>query len=292
MLSPLAYKSPAIIVNDVWSGQTFHMNKSRNNDILFENPRSISRILDGTSWTSLSDGSVDTFAKLLVLDFFLASIYLQRVDYYWPLIYSQLPQNEFLKVSLTKNPHLRVPLGLFEPRLFVKGKEAFKEMEHAEGIIRSIDNLVDSIQFVVAALNPTYATGPQRPVDKDFVKRMQELQELCLERRGNVQRVLEALKRQLDCPTKWQAFLDSRAFTILSILAALYLPLSLSGWVPGLQNPFKPAAHTKPLSDQDVLFDIFGVFYGLFTTALGFVHLIRFGIWLKSEGLGIISKIF
>src|SRR5271168_1922732 len=103
MLSPVAYKPPAIIVNDVWSGQTFHINKSRDNDIHFQNPRSISKILAGTSWTSLSDGSVETFAKLLVLDFFLASIYLQPVDYYSPLIYSQLPEKELLKISLTKN---------------------------------------------------------------------------------------------------------------------------------------------------------------------------------------------
>lgn len=84
MLSPVAHEPPAILVNDVWSGQTFEVKKSREKDILFENPRSISKILAGTSWTSLSDGSVDTFAKLLVLDFFLASIYLQPVDYYSP----------------------------------------------------------------------------------------------------------------------------------------------------------------------------------------------------------------
>ena len=33
-------------------------------------------MLKGKNWTSLSDGSLDTFAKLLILDFFVASIYL------------------------------------------------------------------------------------------------------------------------------------------------------------------------------------------------------------------------
>ena len=161
MFPRITHKLLAIIVNDVWSEQTFEVNKSRDNDIHFQNPRSISSILAGTSLTSHSDGSVDTFAKLLVLDFFLASIYLQRVDYYGPLIYSQLPEKEMLKVSLTKNPHLQVPLGLFEPRLSAKSKEAFKEIEHAEGILRSVKNLVDSIQFVVTALKPNNTADTQ-----------------------------------------------------------------------------------------------------------------------------------
>lgn len=193
MLSPVAYKPPAIIVNDVWSDQTFHINKSHDNDIDFQNPRSISKILDGTSWTSFSDGSVETFAKLLVLDFFLASIYLQPVDYYGPLIYPQLPQKEVLKFSLTKNPHLQVPLGLFEPRLSAKSVEAFKEIEHAEGILRSVNNLVDSIQFVVKALKPDNNAGTRQPVRKNYKRRMQELHGLYMERRNNAQRALDAL---------------------------------------------------------------------------------------------------
>lgn len=297
MMSPVAYKPPAIIVNDVWSGQTLHINKSSDNDILFQNPRSISSILAGTSWTSLSDGSVDTFAKLLVLDFFLASIYLQRVDYYGPLIYSQLPEKEVLKFSLTKNPHLQVPLGLFEPRLSAKSREAFKEIEHAEGILRSVNNLVDSIHFVVAALKPNNTAGTQQPVRKDYKRRMQELEGLCLERRSNAQRALEALNRQLDYLTKRHTIREAKAIKILTILASLYLPLSLSASVLGIQSPFKQIAHTKTLSAQNLvgtnlLFDFFGVFIGLATVTIFILYAIRLGLWLKSEGLGIISKNF
>jgi len=303
MLSPVSHKPLAIIVNDVWSGQTFEVNKSRENDILFQNPRSISKILAGTSWTSLSDGSVDTFAKLLVLDFFLASIYLQPVDYYSPLIYSQLPEKEVLKLSLTKNPHLQVPLGLFEPRLSAKSREAFKEIEHAEGILRSVHNLVDSIDFVVAALkqnkqNNTAST--QQPVHKDYERRMQELEGLCTERGGNAKRALEALNRQLDYLTKRHAIREAKAIKILTILASLYLPLSLSASVLGMQYPFKQIAHTRLTSDDNdqnligtnLLFDFFGVFIGLATVTVFILYAIRLGLWIKSEGLGIISKHF
>jgi hypothetical protein len=300
MLSPVAHKPPAIIVNDVWSGQTFKVNKSCENDILFQNPRSISKILAGTSWTSLSDGSVDTFAKLLVLDFFLASIYLQPVDYYSPLIYSQLPEKEVLKLSLTKNPHLQVPLGLFEPRLSAKSREAFKEIEHAEGILRSVHNLVDSIDFVVAALKQNNTASTQQPVLKDYERRMQVLEGLCTERGGNAKRALEALNRQLDYLTKRHAIREAKAIKILTILASLYLPLSLSASVLGMQSPFKQIAHTRlksdgsdqNLSETNLLFDFFGVFIGLATVTVFILYAIRLGLWIKSEGLGIISKHF
>jgi len=273
------------------------MNKSRDDDIHFQNPRSIPSMLAGTSWTSLSDGSVETFAKLLVLDFFLASIYLQRVDYYEPLIYSQLPKKEVLKVSLTKNPHLQVPLGLFEPRLSAKSREAFKEIEHAEGILRSVNNLVDSINFVVAALKPNNTAGTQQSVHKYHERRMQELEGLCVERRSNAQRALDALNRQLDYLTKRHAIREAKAIKILTILAALYLPLSLSASVLSMQSPFKKIAHTETPSNQNLigtnlLFDFFGVFIGLATATIFILYAIRLGLWLKSNGLGIISKNF
>lgn len=89
------------------------------------------------------------------------------MDYYEPLIYPQLPEKELLKFSLTKNPHLQVPLGLFEPRLSTKSREAFKEIEDAEGILRNVNNLAGSIHFVVAALKPSNVAGTQQSVHKD-----------------------------------------------------------------------------------------------------------------------------
>ena len=299
MLSAVAYKPLAIIVNDVWSGQTFstnpdqtsNSNKSRDNDILFQNPRSVSNILAGTSWTSLSDGTVETFAKLLVLDFFFASIYLQPVDYYSSLIYPKLPEKEILRVAITKNPHLQVPLGLFEPRLSAKSREAFKEIEHAEGILRSVNNLVDSIDFVVAALK----SGTSQPVHKDYERRMHNLEGLCKERGSNAQRALNALERQLDYLTKRHSIREAKAIKILTILASLYLPLSLAASVLGMQTPFKAVAHTKTLVDQsllgtNLLFDFFGVFIGLATVTIFILYAIKLGLWLKSEGLGVISR--
>lgn len=285
-----------IIVNEVSSRQTFRTDKSRGGDIPFQNPRAISQILAGKSHTSLSDGSRETFAKLLVLDFFLASIYLQPVDHYAPIIYPQLSEKEVLKYSLTKNPHLQVPLGLFEPRLSAKSREAFKEIEDAEGILRSVNNLVDSIRFVMADLKENNITTTQQ-------RRLKELEGLCSERSGNAMRALEALNRQLDYLTKRHSIREAKSIKILTILASLYLPLSLSASILSVQTPFRAVAHNKTKSESDqtsrqdlegtnLLFDFFGVFIVLATGTIFILYGIKFGLWLKSHGLGKVSKYF
>ena len=219
------------------------------------------------------------------------------MDYYGDLIYPQLTGKEVLKFSLTKSPHLQVPLGLFEPRLSAKSREAFKEIGDAEGILRSVNNLVDSIRYVMAALKSSNATGVQQSGSKDREERMQELEALCEERRENAKRALEALGRQLDYLSKRHAIREAKAIKILTILASLYLPLSLSASLLGMQSPFKQIAHSKTASDPDLvgtnlLFDFFGVFIWLSTATIFIVHAIRLGLWLKSNGLSLLSRNF
>ena len=268
------------------------MSKYPEHHILFQNPRSISHMLAGTSWTSLSDGSLDTFAKLLVLDFFLASIYLQAVDYYEALIYPHVRKKDVLNVTLTKNPHLQVPLGLFEPRTTGKSDEAFKEIEDAEGIVRSVNNLVDSIDFVVRALQSNDITSAQRQM---YDRLMENLRSMCQERRNNAQRALDALNRHLDYLTKRHAIREAKSIKTLTLLASLYLPLSLSASILGMSTPFKQIANNKSEHPQsyagtNLLFDFFGVFIGLATVTVFIVYAIRLGMWLKYNGWNTLSR--
>ncbi|KAF2726680.1 hypothetical protein EJ04DRAFT_557852 [Polyplosphaeria fusca] len=290
-----------IIVNDVWFKQEFKTNKPRDEPIHFQNPRNISKMLAGNSLTSCSDGTLDTFAKLVVLDFFLASIYLQPVDYFAPLIYPELSKKEVVKFSLNKNPHLQVPLGLFEPRLSAKSREAFKEIENAEGILRSVNNLVDSIVYVVGSLKQNNLPRIPPPKRVPLNSRIQELEGLCDERGKNALRALEALNRQLDYLSKRHAIREAKSIKILTILASLYLPLSLSASLLGMQSPFKVIAHTMTeseanddnyprLNGTNLVFDFFGVFIGLATATIFIVYAIRLGLWVKSNGLGLLSK--
>jgi hypothetical protein len=218
------------------------------------------------------------------------------VDYYGVLIYPPLTEKEMLQYSLTKNPHLQVPSGLFEPRLSTKSSEAFKEIEVAEGILRSVNNLVDSIKFVIAALKPKSIAGAQQPFHKDHEKRIEELRQLCKERQDNAQRALDALNRQLDYLAKRHAIRESKAIKIMTILASLYLPLSLSASLLGISTPLKAVAHNVKADDPvkwlgtNLLFDFFGVFITLATGTIFIIQGIRLVFWIKSSGLGLVSK--
>lgn len=284
----------------MWSEQLFDMYGSRDNklSIPFHNPRSISKILNGTSWTSLSDGSLDTFVKLLLLDFFLASIYLQAVDHYGSLIWPKLStKKEIQRFPLTKNPHLQVPLGLFEPRLSAKSRDAFKEIENAEGILRSVNNLVDSIVFVLNALEQNVAAPPFRqPALGDYERRKQTLEGLIKERKSNASRALEALSRQLDYLTKRHAIREAKSIKILTILASFYLPLSLSASLLGMSSPFKAIARNKTEPEIDtvgtnLLFDFVGVYIWLATSTIFIIYGIRIAFWLKADGLAMLAEL-
>ncbi|KAI0117816.1 hypothetical protein GGR51DRAFT_268414 [Nemania sp. FL0031] len=287
-----------IMVNDVWSSQRFHRGATNKGDG-FENPRSFSSIVTGDSWISFSDDTLETFAKLLVLDFFVASIYLQTVDYYEKLIYQHTPEDtvkEDFKLLLTKNPHLQVPLGLFEPRLSTKSRGAFKEIEDAEGILRSVNNLTDSIKCVVEALPKSL--GKDELICKDYQARLLQLQRLREERCNNAQRALEALNRQLDYLTKRHSIREAKQIKTLTILASFYLPLSLSASLLGMSSPFKDIAHDRTLNDDDparlvgtnLLFDFFGVFITLGTITIFIVYAIQFGIYIHVAGAAILPR--
>lgn len=292
-----------IIVNDVKSDQRFVISKARketSGEIIFKNPRVTSRMRNRTSLTSHANGFRDIFAQLLVLDLFLASIYLQPVDYYASLIYPKLDKKDAVKFSLTINPHVRVPLGLFESWLSAKGREAFEKIKDAEGVLRSVHNLVESITCVRDVLEKSdYLV--QQPKDSALKIRLLKLKALCAERNSNAERALQALERQLEYLTKRHTIREAKAIRILTILAAFYLPLSLSVSILGMQTPFKQVAHTikadelsgDKLGDRELntnlLFDFLGVFILLGTCTIFIVHAIRFTFWMRSNGLGVLS---
>ncbi|MCJ1320511.1 hypothetical protein MMC15_005851 [Xylographa vitiligo] len=245
-----------IIVNDVCSKQLFLPNGNSGDQLGFQNPRMTASILDESSWTTFADGSLDTFARLLVLDFFLSSIYLRGVDFYGDLIYPQLSKKERLKFSLTSSPHLQ-------------------EIEDAGGILRSVNNLFDSIEFVIEALKPDNIAGTQEPARRKRERHMQELGGLCKERHKNAARALDALNRQLDYLTKRCSIREADS----------------------MQTPFRAVAHnhtqeTQDLDGTNLLFDFLGVFIILGSATIFILQLIKLGLRLKYHGLRYVSKKF
>ncbi len=281
-------------MNNIQAEQEFNLSSIGNDYILFRNPRCISNLLAGTSLTYFSDGSLDTFVKLLTLDFFLTSIYLQPSDCYGSLLYPHLPEKQVMKFPLAKNPHLQAPLA-FEAQLSTKASWAFREIEGTDGILRNVNNLVFSIRFVIASLKPNYTGDTRQSTQADFERAIRAVEELYSERQGNVEKALEALTRQLDYLTRRAAIREAGATRMLTVLATLYLPLSLSAALLSMSSPFKQVAHDKPNDDQDLtgtnlLFDFFGLFIVLATATITVPYVFRLGIWLKSNGPGLFSK--
>lgn len=159
----------------------------------------------------------------------------------------------------------------------------------------------DAFRITIAALRPNNIAVTRKPVLNARERRMQELEELYLERSRSAQRALDALNRQLDYLTKKHSIREAKSIKILTILASLYLPFSLSAAILGIQNPFRAVAHTITPSDNpsnqdligtNLLFDFFGVFIALATCTIFILFGIRLGLWLKSQGLGMLSKNF
>ncbi|RFN53935.1 hypothetical protein FIE12Z_1682 [Fusarium flagelliforme] len=284
-----------VIVHDVWARQAFSTTKSNSRSRIFRNPRNIAAMIDQTSCTCLSNGTNDEFARLLVLDFFLASIYLQPADFFEALIYPEMPEKALLQIAIHSNPHLQVPLGLFEPRLSTSSKEAFKEIEDAEGIWRNIANIKDSIFFILKCLEYDDKTERKRAIPESLQRRIREIKELCDERATNAQRALDALNRQLDYLTKRHAIQEAKSIKTLTILASVYLPLSLSASLLSMQSPFKLVVANKTNKDIDttgtnLLFDFLGLFVTLGSITVFIVQAIKLGMYLRTNGSEFISK--
>lgn len=285
-----------VIVHDVWARQPFSTTKSGSRSSMFRNPRNIAAMTDQTSCTSLANGSIDEFARLLVLDFFLASIYLQPADFFEALIYPKMPEKALPQIAIHSNPHLQVPLGLFEPRLSTSSKEAFKEIEDAEGIWRNIANIKDSIFFILKCLEYDDKTERKRAIPESLQRRIREIKELCEERANNAQRALDALNRQLDYLTKRHAIQEAKSIKTLTILASVYLPLSLSASLLSMQSPFKLVVAN--ITDKDIdttgtslFFDFLGLFFTLGSITVFIVQAIKLGMYLRTNGSEFISEI-
>jgi hypothetical protein len=276
----VTYKDTVVIVNEGW----------------VDHPRWVSRLLGDESLISLSDGSSETFSKLLVLDFFLASVYLQPVDFHGSLSNAEVPEKATIQPPLVDDSRLQVPLGLVKPGPSTNIKSAVEEMRNAEDIVRSVSNVVEPIQYVTETVERD--DNPQKiwPQRRNCMRRMDKLRGLCQERSRNSQRNLEGLSRQLDYLAKENEIRETELVKILTILASIYLPLSLSASLLGMQYPFKLVAHDHVQEGDDrylvgtnLLFDFFGISLGLGTVTVFIFWTIRFALWFRVKGLKLLA---
>jgi hypothetical protein len=164
-------------------------------------------------------------------------------------------------------------------------------LAHANSSRRSI---YKAAHRVLKALHPKNLAKSN---DENYLKRIQELEGLYSEHRTDAQRGLDALNRQLDYLKKRHAFRESKAIKTLTKFASIYLHLSLSASILGMQSPFKAIAHDLTSSPQDLtrtnlLFDFFDVFIGLSSGTVFILYSIKLGLWAKSTRLGMLTQQF
>jgi hypothetical protein len=113
----------------------------------------------------------------------------------------------------------------------------------------------------------------------------------------NTERALSALSRQLGNLTNINSLRESKAIGVLTILATLFLPLSLSASVLGMQTPFKLIAHSQTEDDLDLLhtnllYDFFGIFIVLAAGTIFALLAIRVGLWLQRSSFNFVWELF
>jgi hypothetical protein len=258
-------------------------------------PRNIGALCCEQTWTSFSNGKIGTFLKLLVLDFFQASIYLQPIDYFEDSACLDSLDARPVKFLPLANPYLHVPLGMFEPCLVEDGDAAFRDAQDLEHILRSFSNLVDAINFVIDAVKKDDDFLSMRDTaGTDFGTRVAELQSICTQRGDNTRRTMEAMNRQLDNQSRKHAMREAMYIRLLTIFTAIYLPLSLSAALLSMSstvvevvnlrgaNKRSPAA-TQSRTDTSLLFDFLVLAYSLGTLSMVVYYTIRAIFWLKKR---------
>jgi CorA-like Mg2+ transporter protein len=227
------------------------------------------------SFTTLGNGARDQFTELLVLDFLASSIYLS-------------PGRELKAMMKTKD----YTTGWSGAKIILGGlgitaknvHEYVQSLRHCETVLQDLEELSEAIDFVIEVF--TYskdkATIPQNTKDNDLNtldgERILTLQKLCKQRLNNTKRCIERLNRTFEGQNKALNIQESISVKRLTILASIFLPLSLSSSILSMQTRF--------INLHLLLYDFLGVFVIVSALALLIYFLVRSILKLKATKLG------
>lgn len=198
----------------------------------------------------------ERFTKLLVLEYLASSLYL-------------LPHTHMQRIPKRV---MRILLDL-EGSFPETVDEYLDYLQHCELIFRDLQHLAESIDFVIEILardNLVELQGstPIREHEEIFT-----IQKFCHQRLSNVKRHLERLNRFFEGKSKALNIQESVSVKRLTVLAAVFVPLSLSASLLSMQTRF---VHLHLL-----LYDFVGVFFILSTFALLAYPIISLALGLK-----------
>ena len=234
-------------------------------------------LLKHEGWSAFADGTLVHFAKLLMLNFFCSSIYMQNANSFAPFL-RNWPNYEYVRSS-----HLQLILSL--PRadqIFSVTKEKVdyvSELQKCEELLQNIEDLTDCINFILRTLVYNSATDLQLAAERTSEQPHQEriflLKELCSQRYINAKRKIDRVIRSFEYQNKALNVRESVSVKRLAILASIFLPLSLASSLLSMQTRF--------VNFHLLLYDFFGVFVLIGSITILMHFIVRGLLSLKSQ---------
>ena len=217
-----------------------------------------SRILAANdTFTAMRNGTREHFVKLLLLDFFASSLYLQpsRIAYSWTEGQITL---DALDIESVQNDALHY----------------MEQLSRHETVLREMHNLSDAIDLISDTLltDLEKTSDVLNPLARD---RVAFLQRTCRQRLACTTRSLDTLNRRFEAQNKLRNIEESKSVKRLSILATIFLPLSLSASILSIQERF---SNLGPK-----LYDFAGVFVIVGSMALLLLLLVKVSFRLQSR---------
>ena len=210
----------------------------------------------------MGDGSRETCAKLIMLDFYATSIYLQ-------------PGARLRRLFGSGHVMRTLTGALSGPRVDISdGYEAL--LIWYEELLQEMHHLTDAIDLLRGFLVPRSQEDTVPSNGNINRGQILMLQSICHQRLRSVQRSMKRLNREIEARDKVENIKDSTSVKRLTILATIFLPLSLSASILSMQTRF--------VDLQLKLYDFLGVFVIVGSAAVLTLFLVRAVLKLKSAG--------
>jgi hypothetical protein len=232
----------------------------------FEPPRLTNNMLSKNRWTFFANGTTKHFIKLLVLEFLTSGIYIQDE--------SLFPFFSNRNLTAAYCPDIALVLG-FQTTQIPDVDDFVELMYKYESLLKTVQELTDAVEFLVNSISRSHNTSSLlEPEDVALTERIFVLRNICSQRLKNVQRHIEQANRIFEATNKALNIRESISVKRLTILASIFLPLSLASSLLSMQ--------TRLINLHLLLYDFLGVFFLVSSLAILIYFSVRVVLKLKS----------
>lgn len=229
------------------------------------------RLGNPNRFTAMANGAREQFTKLLILDFLASSLYLSVTLDRQLVRRGRSYGMKGIPISWTERD---IFLGRSDVRKFVQDGY-YNHLCLCEKALQELQELADAINFIARALPARLALNGGTNIARQNVDNASDclgeqvslLQQQCHQHRSNVERAIARLNSLVEARNKTLNIHESQSIKRLTVLATIFLPLSLSASILSMQFRLKDL--------QLKLYDFLGVFTMIGTAALLLLLLVR-----------------